>query len=182
MTNGRIARGFKGMQSGMDDQQFWTIIEECHSTSRGNVDQKDQLIKAAIRRLSRNETLVFYRIFQRMMDTAFTWPLWGAAYVVNGGCGDDSFTDFRASLISRGRAVFNKAVADPDSLAEDVIDVSNWFHEGFQYAILEEVKKNIGAHPGRVSPLPSSPAGPRWTEATVKKLYPRLIQKLARAD
>lgn len=162
----------------MNDHQFWTIIEECHSTSQGNMDQKDQLIKAAIGRLSREEALAFYRIFQRMMDTAFTWPLWGAAYVINGGCSDDSFTDFRASLISRGRTVFDKAFADPDSLADDAINVVNWFHEGFQYAILEGVKKHIGTRPGRVSSSLSSPAGPRWTESTVKRLYPRLVQKL----
>jgi hypothetical protein len=162
----------------MDDDKFWAMVEECHTASRDNMDRKEQLIKAAISRLSRDDALAFFQIFQRMMDTAFTWPLWGAAYVVNGGCGDDSFTDFRASLISRGRTVFDKAIADPDSLADDDTDTANWFHEGFQYAIVEGVKANTGSRPRRASPPPSSPAGLRWTEATVSGYYPRLVQKL----
>jgi hypothetical protein len=142
------------------------------------MDQKNQLIKAAISRLSRDEASAFYQVFHRMMDTAFTWPLWGAAYVLNGGCGDDSFMDFRASLISRGRAAFDKAVSDPDSLADEDFDIDSWFHEGFQYAIADGVKANTGSRPSRVSPLPSAPVGQRWTEATVRKSYPKLVRKL----
>jgi hypothetical protein len=59
----------------MDDDEFWAIVEECHAASRGNMDRKDELIKAAISRLSREEALALYQIFQRMMYTAFTWPL-----------------------------------------------------------------------------------------------------------
>src|SRR5262249_9768134 len=85
----------------LGENKFLAIVEECDVASGGDMDRKDQLIKAAISRLAGDEALAFYEIFHRMMDTAFAWSLWGAAYVLNGGCGDDSFTDFRASLISR---------------------------------------------------------------------------------
>jgi Protein of unknown function (DUF4240) len=49
---------------------------------------------------------------------SYDWGLWGAAYVIDGGCSDDGFDYFRAYLISRGRAVFEAAMADPDSLAD----------------------------------------------------------------
>jgi hypothetical protein len=44
--------------------------------------------------------------------------LWQAAYLIEGGCGDDGFMDFRDGLVLQGRAVFTRAVADPDSLAD----------------------------------------------------------------
>jgi hypothetical protein len=34
-----------------------------------------------------------------MMDRGYSWELRGAAYVINDGCGDDTFNDFRSSLI-----------------------------------------------------------------------------------
>jgi hypothetical protein len=163
----------------MDDDKFWAILEGCRAASGGDMDRMDQLIKVAISGMLSEDALAFYQIFQRMMDTAFTWPLWGAAYVLNGGCGDDSFSDFRASLISRGRTVFDKTIANPDSVADEDIDIESWFHEGFQYAIAEGVKANIGRRPNRVNSLPTSPAGLQWAEATVHKFYPKLAQKLA---
>jgi Protein of unknown function (DUF4240) len=63
------------------------------------------------------------------------WTPLLAAYVINGGCGDDSFQDFRASLIFRGRTSFRNAVTDPESLADKAIDIDSWFHEGLDYAI-----------------------------------------------
>jgi len=44
--------------------------------------------------------------------------LWGAAYLINGGCSDDGFDYFRGWLIAQGREVFERTVADPDALAE----------------------------------------------------------------
>ena len=44
--------------------------------------------------------------------------LWGAAYLINGGCSDDGFDHFRGWLMTQGREVFARAVAEPDSLAE----------------------------------------------------------------
>ena len=48
---------------------------------------------------------------------AYGWELWGAAYVINGGCSDDGFEYFRAWLIAQGERVYNDALSDPDSLA-----------------------------------------------------------------
>jgi hypothetical protein len=49
---------------------------------------------------------------------AYTRSLWGAAYVMHGGCSDDSFSDFRATLISHGRTIYDAALADTESLAD----------------------------------------------------------------
>jgi hypothetical protein len=52
-----------------------------------------------------------------MHSGSYTWALWGAAYLINGGCSDDGFDYFRGWLICQGRDVFQRAVHDPDSLA-----------------------------------------------------------------
>ncbi|MEW2077272.1 DUF4240 domain-containing protein [Streptomyces sp. NPDC013433] len=53
-----------------------------------------------------------------LMVESYTNPLWAAAYIANGGCSDDGFDYFRGWLIAQGREVFERAVADPDALAE----------------------------------------------------------------
>ena len=53
-----------------------------------------------------------------MMARAFTWKLWGAAYVIHGGSRRDGFVYFRHWLIFRGRHVYEAAIKDPDVLAD----------------------------------------------------------------
>lgn len=43
--------------------------------------------------------------------------MWAAAYLIGGGCSDDSFIDFRAGLIAQGRDWYHTVLASPDSLA-----------------------------------------------------------------
>jgi hypothetical protein len=52
------------------------------------------------------------------MKRSYKWDLWGAAYVVHGGASDDGFEYFRRWLISKGRGVFERVVAEPDDLAD----------------------------------------------------------------
>lgn len=41
----------------------------------------------------------------------------GAAYLINGGRSDDGFDHFRGWLLTQGRATWQAALAEPDSLA-----------------------------------------------------------------
>jgi hypothetical protein len=163
----------------MDTEKFWSIVHDCHDASDDDMDRKDQLIKAAIGQLSAEDAEAFYIIFNQMMDAAYAWDLWGAAYLINRGCGDDAFADFRASLISRGDDAYKRAIANPDSLADEDISPDAWFHEGFEYAVTEGVKAALGVRPKRATPLPASPAGKTWTETTVRNDFPNLARKWA---
>ena len=66
----------------------------------------------------REEIVAAERVSQELMAGFYRTPLWGAAYVINGGCSDDGFDYFRGWLILQGREVFEHVVADPDVLAD----------------------------------------------------------------
>jgi Protein of unknown function (DUF4240) len=151
----------------MDETAFWAIIRRCHEAAAGEMGRKCDLIKTEMIALSKKDAQAFARYFEQATDRAYCWPLWGAAYVINGGCGDDTFSDFRASLISRGRVAFEQALSDPESLADEDIDESSWFYEGFQYAVHDGIKANLGFRPARSTPYPDSPSGTAWSEETV---------------
>lgn len=98
----------------MDEAKFWTLVDASRATSQ---DKQEQKLTAEIRKLTPGEIADFEHHFAVQMRRAYTWDLWGAAYVINGGASDDGFEYFRRWLVSRGRAVFEAALKDPDSLA-----------------------------------------------------------------
>ncbi|MEZ5774586.1 MAG: DUF4240 domain-containing protein [Hyphomicrobiaceae bacterium] len=99
----------------MDLDRFWSLVGASLAADDGEYGQLEAL-QSALRELSLEEIVGFEMTFRRLLNEAYTWDLWGAAYVANGGCSDDGFEYFRRWLISRGRAVYEAALADPDSL------------------------------------------------------------------
>jgi len=148
----------------MNEEKFWQLIQLAHEQSDGDMGSKCEKVRVAINDLKTDEAIVFSGIFDEMMDRAYTWSLWGAAYVMNGGCSDDLFTDFRSSLISRGKQIFDKALSNPDSLASEEFNEDVWYFEGFQYAITESVESVVGATPQRNKPYLNEPSGKPWEE------------------
>jgi hypothetical protein len=103
--------------SAMPADQFWQIIERA-TQSDGDPNTHMEALRALLRELSCDEVISFEVAFRRYINGAYKWDLWGAAYVVHGGCSDDGFEYFRRWLVSRGRDVYEAALRDPDSLAQ----------------------------------------------------------------
>lgn len=163
----------------MNNEQFWQLIQSVHLESLGDMEKKCALITEMLANLSASDAVKFQSLFDQRMDEAYTWELWGAAYVIGGGCSDDAFTDFRSSLISRGEVSFKAALLNPDSLADQILDDDAFFYEGYQYAVSEGVEKAVGSRPERYASHPSDPSGEEWSEEddSLKKLYPKLWAK-----
>ncbi|MEV0190633.1 DUF4240 domain-containing protein [Kitasatospora purpeofusca] len=104
----------------MDTQEFWKLIEEARSQVPAT-DDGDAVVERATALLSlrpAQEIVAAQQILQDLLTDSYRTPLWGAAYVINGGCSDDGFDYFRGWLITQGRGTFERVVADPDALAE----------------------------------------------------------------
>ena len=52
--------------------------------------------------LTEQDILEYYECFEKMHGALYRRDLWAAAYLIGGGCSDDSFIDFRAGLILQG--------------------------------------------------------------------------------
>lgn len=101
----------------MDRQQFWALIEAAKAASGGDCTRQAAQLVAALRQRSPDDILAYHRVELELMAESYRWDLWGAAYLINGGCSDDGFDYFRGWLLTQGRATWEAAVADPDSLA-----------------------------------------------------------------
>ncbi|MFU8874808.1 DUF4240 domain-containing protein [Micromonospora sp. SL4-19] len=102
----------------MRTDDFWQLIDQARAGAGG---EPDGVAARAVALLAERDPaeIVGYAGHQwRVMAASYTVDLWGAAYLINGGASDDGFEYFRGWLMTQGRAVFARAVADPDSLAE----------------------------------------------------------------
>jgi hypothetical protein len=101
----------------MDRQQFWSIIEAAKSTDGSSCERQAALVTQALRALPLDEIRQFKVILDQLRAESYRVDLWRAASLINRGCTDDGFEDFRGWLIAQGREVYEAALRDPDSLA-----------------------------------------------------------------
>ncbi len=162
----------------MNLDQFWRLIDSVHVESGGDMDQKCKLLKGRLSSLKHQDLMDFTDHFDAADVGAYTWALWDAAFVIHGGCSDDSFSDFRATLISYGRTTYQAALEDPESLAK--FDASaDLRYEGFQYVMHTAAETKLGEIPKRTLAFPAEPAGEESDEETLDQKYPKLAARSA---
>ena len=104
----------------MDTELWWQLIEAAH---RQVLDPSDgsAVASQAVTLLSvrpRDEIVASDQVLWGLMADSYRNPLWAAAYVINSGCSDDGFDYFRGWLIVQGHEIYERVVADPDTLAD----------------------------------------------------------------
>ena len=99
------------------ETEFWRLIAETRSAAGNDTGRQSELLEERLTQSSPQAIIEFARIRHRLDQRLYTWNLWGAAYVIEDGCSDDCFRDFRGYVISLGRGPFEDAIRDPDSLA-----------------------------------------------------------------
>ena len=161
----------------MDVDRFWELNAGLTPES-AEVQLRDRLSK-----LEATEIASYQEHFDRAFASAYQWNLWAAAYLIEGGCSDDGFIDFRYGLISRGRSVFEAAIADPDSLVDIANDTDDGFipNESFGYVAqhVYESKTNQDMPENSVV-HPSEPGGENWDfddEQLCEQMLPKLWAK-----
>lgn len=125
----KLRKGYKHAQPGVTGKKaiekpvldergtFWRLIELSRKGSEGDPYVQLENLRQRLSKLSEDELRSFDRIFWELMDESYRADLWGAAYIIKGGCSDDSFDYFRGWLIMQGEKPFTEALSDPDGLA-----------------------------------------------------------------
>ncbi|WP_433550532.1 DUF4240 domain-containing protein [Micromonospora zamorensis] len=106
----------------MDVDEFWAVVESAGAGLDGRTgDDGEAIAEALVTRLaatSSERILEFQELFDQLHDALYRWDVWAAAYLIGGGCSDDSFIDFRAGVIAQGREWYKRVLASPDGLAD----------------------------------------------------------------
>ena len=107
----------------MNKEQFWEIIDNAREAANGAVNDCDRdgmygHLVEALEGLEDSDLIKWQQIFSLYHGVSYKSKLWAAATVINRLCSDDGFEYFRAWLIARGKAVYLKALREPDDLAD----------------------------------------------------------------
>ncbi|MFF1869770.1 DUF4240 domain-containing protein [Kitasatospora herbaricolor] len=162
----------------MDTDTFWGLLADARARAYTEEQQAEKLTDL-LAALPPEEIVAFERRYSGYHDRAYTWRLWAAGYVVNGGCSDDGFHYFRDWLIARGRACYEQALADPDGLADMFWAEGELAEaESVGYAAYHAYERVTGVE----LPCPAvaagtahtGPAGEPWEEEDLPGLLPKL--------
>ena len=161
----------------MDDDRFWAFIGAARDAAGDEVEDRVSGLEQVLLNHHPDEVAEFRRKYDEMLARSYRRDLWAAAHVMRGGCSDDGFRTFRDWLISEGEAVFEAALADPDSLA-DVAQDEEFELESFGY-VAAEVYEQMTDQPLPDSRTlePAEPVGHDWAEEDLPALLPRLWKK-----
>lgn len=187
-SEGRPGRGTRVAATGtepLDEKKFWAIIKSLKASSRGDRDAFLELLEERVSEWEGHNLCALQARIDDLMTRAYTWDLWGAAFIMNGGCSDDGFEHWRAWLISQGREVYEAALTDAETLASRKLafgEPEDYFFEDLLMLPARVLESTTGEQvdlpPRRES---GRPRGRRWTEAQLPKRFPKLWRKFAPA-
>jgi Protein of unknown function (DUF4240) len=163
-----------------DDAAFWRLIDETRSAAGNDTARQSELLEDRLRQFSPRAIVAFARFRHRLDQRAYTWNLWGAATVIEDGCSDDCFRDFRAYVISLGRGAYERALRDPDSLASVAQDAETGDWENADNVAPDAYASVTGEDfPLDDSDLSRRPAGAplNLDGAALRGHYPRLAAR-----
>lgn len=161
----------------MPEDKFWQLIDNSITESNSNYQVQIVSLKQILAKLSPEEIIQFNNTFYSLMGMAYDNKLWGAAYVINGGCSDDDFEYFREYLIAHGKDKFYQTLKDPESCAPWIKteEDDNW--DGILYSAAGAYKIVTNKELPATDQVKYELKGEAFDEDTVDKQYPVLAKK-----
>jgi hypothetical protein len=160
---------------------FWQLIESTRQAAGNDTGRQSELLEERLSRLPAQSFLDYQRTRHHLDQQAYTWDIWAAAYVIEDGCSEDCFRDFRSYLISLGRGPYEAALRDPDSLAPVAQDAEQGDWENADSVAGDAYESATGEEiPVDDSDLSGTPRGEPWDDENEDGLvqrYPRLAAR-----
>lgn len=171
---------FSSTKELLDEEKFWNIIQLTKDRSGNDYEQQQKELANELRKLIPDEIILFDNRFSFFRGRANTWQLWGAIYIIQGGCGDDSFNDFREWVIAQGKIFYYKITDDPESLIDydtDKMCEIEW--EGLGYVASAIFEEKTGSEMPDSYEEQIETSGIKWEEESddLKNMFPKLSSK-----
>lgn len=132
----------------MNEDQFWAIVQKAVDEAGDDDDEYLEVVMHELSKLSLKEMVGFRLRTDKLLYDSYTSEMWCAGYLMNGGCSDDGFEYFRLWVISRGRKVYEAALANPDNLIDYIAEDSDmdfFEFELFWYAAIDAFEEATDA-------------------------------------
>lgn len=177
---GNIFRNMSASNS-KDEKWFWDIIQQSRgTTSKISHDRQLKNLTKILSTHDKANILEFDRLFRDLLSKSYNWDLWGAAYIINGGCSDDTFDYFRSWLIGQGESIFYKSIESPETLIGVLKPKEEYEWEGLEYCAIDAYEKKTGEefrlpdNPRDNEKNVTEPTGRKWDENELPTRFPKL--------
>lgn len=176
--NIEISESIQDSKEVMESEKFWKIIEVTKSESYGDYEKQQSLLKRELLKLTATEVLEFDNKFRTLRGEIYTWDFWAAAYIINGGCSDDCFSDFRGWLIGQGQSIFENAIQNIETLTE-LKETNDGDWEGLSYIATDVYENKTGKDIPQGVQENFEITGEEWEEDEndLKNRFPKLYAK-----
>lgn len=176
--NTEISESIQDSKEVMESEKFWKIIEVTKSESYGDYEKQQSLLKRELLKLTATEVLEFDNKFRTLRGKIYTWDFWAAAYIINGGCSDDCFSDFRGWLIGQGQSIFENAIQNIETLTE-LKETNDGDWEGLSYIATDVYENKTGKDIPQGVQENFEITGEEWEEDEndLKNRFPKLYAK-----
>jgi Protein of unknown function (DUF4240) len=177
----------------MTEETFWSVIEQSKGSPIGaSFQQEIKTLAKLLEELEADELLSFISIFKQQLRRAYSWELWAVAYIAFLGCSDGDFEEFRAWLLSNGKAPFERSLIDKDFAATLLKEHSpgedfGTTSERFYLLPTGIYRKRFGSDP--LDHLPEEvysykgvePSGHQWEETEIAARFPSILSIFQRS-
>jgi hypothetical protein len=161
----------------MEEDKFWSIIHRSVIQSKNDYQLQQTLLEKELDVLNPDQILQFDNRFRYLRGMAYRWDLWGVAFIMNGGCSDDCFSDFRGWLIGHGRQVYYNALSDPESIRVLSFDRNADEFEGLSYVPMTVYENKTKTSMPNGIKENQSIIGEEWEEDELPLLFPKVSSK-----
>ena len=103
----------------MNENEFWELIDKTRKQSKGDTDLQARLLIDTLSQKTFEEIFEYEWIFYKLYTESYKSDVWAMAYMINGGCSDDSFDYFRAWLIAQGKKYFELFMKEPEIVVDE---------------------------------------------------------------
>jgi predicted DNA-binding WGR domain protein len=170
------------------ETEFWSLIERSKKNAE-DLESQIMMLAEYLQKRSIDDIIAFEHILQGMLAKSYQTNLWGAAYLINGGCSDDGFDYFRGWLIAKGKDVFQNVLANPDNLSK-YIHTDDFDFREYECEIMLGVSsmafemktdQSVDAFFEKINRIPYPPIEMDWDfedDDELKKRLPKLFKKL----
>ena len=164
----------------MDEEKFWQIIKTSKDKSGNDFERQQIELANVLSKLSPDDIILFGNRFRYFRGQANSWELWGAIYIIHGGCSDDSFNDFREWVIGQGKDFYYKTIKNPETLTEiDQHEIEEVDLEGLGYVPSTVFELITGQNMPYPFQEQIETTGKEWSEEgdDLKNMFPTLYAK-----
>ena len=170
----------------MTQAEFWNFIESARLSGLEYRELRDHM-KSMLESKSDSDLIDFSNIYHEFIDKLYSWKVWNAISLINGGMSDDGFFDFRDFLVSRGQKHYERVLNDPETLLDD-LDPENRY-----WSYVEVHFRSAGMDVYEERNDTDFPWTHKWADLTgdsidydnheeVRRTYPRIWKHLKNLD